>query len=271
MNEQTERMLILNRMKGQVAVITGAGHGIGKGIAERFAREGASVVIAEVDENGGRDTENAIQEAGGDALFVHTDVSSERSVRLMLQRTLDRYGTIHTLVNNAGITVFKPLTETTLEDWEQVMNIDLRGVFLCSKLTAPEMIRRGGGAIINISSNHAFSTLPDTELYAAAKGGVNAMTRSMALSLGRHGIRVNAICPGFTNTPHLRRWLNEKKNAEKIEREIAGLHASGRIGEPGDIAGLAVYLAAEDSGMITGECIVMDGGLSSRLYHSDIY
>lgn len=133
-------------MKGQVAVITGAGHGIGKGIAERFAREGASVVIAEVDENGGRDTENAIQEAGGDALFVHTDVSSERSVRLMLQRTLDRYGTIHTLVNNAGITVFKPLTETTLEDWEQVMNIDLRGVFLCSKLTAPEMIRRGGGA-----------------------------------------------------------------------------------------------------------------------------
>ncbi|WP_077302601.1 SDR family NAD(P)-dependent oxidoreductase [Virgibacillus pantothenticus] len=258
----------MSTMDGQVVIVTGAGKGIGKGIAKLFSQKGASVVIATRGEEEGLQTEQEIIDSGGEACFIQTDVSIEADIIEMVDKTLDRYGKISTLINNAGITVFKSIEEMTVDDWEEIINIDLRGTFLCSKYVIPAMKDQGKGSIINISSNHALSTLPNTEVYAAAKGGVNAMTRSMALSLGSYNIRVNAICPGFTDTPHYRNWLQASNQPKQTENEVLALHATNRISSPEDIAKLSLYLASDDSTMMTGECLVMDGGLSVRLYHA---
>lgn len=258
----------MSKLDNQVAIVTGSGKGIGKGIAKKFAKEGASVVIATLEAEEGKKVEEEIRKAGCDAFFIQTDVAEESSIISMVKQTLEKYGTINTLVNNAGITMFKPLLEATIEDWEKVINIDLRGTFFCTKYVAPEMMKHKGGSIINISSNHAIATLPDTEIYAAAKGGVNAMTRSMALSLGQYDIRVNAICPGFTDTPHYRNWLSESSDPQMVEREVLGFHASSRICTPEDVGALSVYLASDESKMMSGESLVLDGGTLPRLYHS---
>ncbi len=258
------------RLLNKIAIITGSGKGIGKGIAKQFAKEGASVVIATLHPEEGEKVEEEIREKGGDAFFIQTDVTSENSISSMVKETIKRYERVDALVNNAGITLFKPLLEATVEDWENIMNVDLRGVFLCSKHVAPFMKKQKCGSIINISSNHAMATLPDTEIYAAAKAGVNGMTRSMALSLGKYGVRVNAICPGFTDTPHYRKWLSDHANMEAVEREVLDLHAVLQMCKPEDIGQLAVYLASNDSAMMTGAELVLDGGVSARLYHSKI-
>jgi NAD(P)-dependent dehydrogenase (short-subunit alcohol dehydrogenase family) len=256
------------RLKDQVAIVTGAGRGIGRGIAEVFAAEGAKVVIATLKEDEGQETLDIIRAKGGEAVVVQTDVSSEASVKAMIGETLKTYGRINTLVNNAGITLFKSLFEVTLEDWNKVIGIDLLGVFLCSKYAAAEM-RARGGSIINISSNHAISTIPNAEMYAAAKGGVNAMTRSMALSLGQYGIRVNAVMPGFTETPHYHEWMKAKASAG-VEEEVLSLHATGHITTPEEIGKLAVYLASDDSKSMTGAELLIDNALTARLYNSRI-
>jgi NAD(P)-dependent dehydrogenase (short-subunit alcohol dehydrogenase family) len=260
----------LKRLDNKVAVITGSGRGIGKGIALSFAEEGAKVVIATIEEEEGLLLERELKNQGIDALFIQTDVSSEQSIGEMVMKTVNFFGRIDILVNNAGITLFKSLIDSTLDDWENVINIDLRGTFLCSKYVVPYMIEAGRGSIINISSNHSIATLPNTEIYAAAKGGINAMTRSMALSLGPKNIRVNAICPGFTDTPHYRTWLLNQGNPEEVEAEVLNLHAHRKICTPQDIGNLAVFLGSEDSEKMTGETITLDGGLSSRLYNSKI-
>jgi len=253
----------------KVVVITGSGKGIGRGIAEYFAEKQWIVILATRTDKEGILVQNAINDLGYRSFFIQTDVSDEQSIKNMVDRVLERYGKIDALINNAGITRFKPLLESTLEDWDELINIDLRGVFLCTKYVAQAMVtQKIAGSIINISSNHAFRTLPDTEIYAAAKGGVNAMTRSMAISLGQYGIRVNVICPGFTDTPHYQTWLADKENVQAIEGEIKALHAVGEITTPEDIAQLAFYLVGDESSKITGSEILIDGGLTARLYHS---
>lgn len=258
----------MQQLLNKVAIITGSGRGIGRGIAKHFASAGAKVVIATLDEQEGLEVEQEILQAGGSALCIPTDVESDSSIQSMVDKTIEKFSKIDVLVNNAGITLFKPLFEATLEDWNRVINIDLRGSFLCSKYVAKHMKDSGGGSIINISSNHAIATLPDTEMYAAAKGGINSMTKSMALSLGKYNIRVNAICPGFTDTPHYRTWLDQHENPSLIENEVLKLHAHGKICTPEDIANLALFLATDQSSKMTGESIVLDGGLSYRLYQS---
>jgi NAD(P)-dependent dehydrogenase (short-subunit alcohol dehydrogenase family) len=252
------------RLKNQVTIITGAGRGIGRGIAEVFASEGAKVVIATLKESEGQETLEAIRSKGGEAIVVQTDVSSEASVKAMIGETIKTYGRINTLVNNAGITLFKHLFETTLEDWEKVIGVDLKGVYLCSKYAAIEMQHRGG-SIINISSNHAKAALPDAEIYNAAKAGVNGLTRAMAVSLGKYGIRVNVIMPGFTATPHYYEWLKRQGDAED---EVKFLHATGQVTTPEDIGKLAVYLASNDSKNMTGAELALDGGMLAKLYNS---
>lgn len=254
------------RLNNQVAIITGAGRGIGRGIAEVFAAEGAKVVIATLKEDEGQGALEAIHAKGGEAVVVQTDVSSETSVKAMIAKTLQTYGQINTLVNNAGITLFKHLFDATLEDWEKVIGVDLKGVFLCSKYAAREM-QHSGGSIINISSNHAKAALPNADIYAAAKAGVNGMTRAMAVSLGKYGIRVNAIMPGFTATPHYYKWLSSIEG-NNLEEEINFLHATGQVTTPEDIGKLAMYLASDDSKNMTGAELALDGGMLAKLYNS---
>ncbi|MBS4197749.1 SDR family NAD(P)-dependent oxidoreductase [Lederbergia citri] len=259
----------MGHLKEKVAIVTGAGRGIGKGIAECFISEGATVIIATVEYEEGSNAEQELREKGGNAAFIQTDVSSEESIKNMIQETINRFGKIDILVNNAGITTFKPIEDTTIDDWDRLINIDLRGPFLCSKYVLPHMKKQKHGSIINISSNHSIATLPNTEIYAAAKGGVNAMTKSMALSLGKNGIRVNSICPGFTDTPHYRNWLLDNKDPSIVHNDVLLLHPLNKICSPKDIGKLAVYLSSEESQMITGQNIVIDGGVTSRLYNSE--
>lgn len=255
------------KLKDQVAIVTGAGSGIGRGIAQVLASEGAMVVIATLYEAEGQETERLIKDSGAYATTIETDVTSEASIRAMVAHVSKDFGKIDSLVNNAGITVFKPLFEASLEDWEKLINTNLRGTFLCSKYVAQNMQERGG-SIINISSNHALATIPNAEIYAASKGGINALTKAMALSLGRYGIRVNAIMPGFTATPHYYRWLAAKGADGKLEQELNALHASGHIASPEDIGKLAVYLASSDSRSMTGAELLIDNALAIRLYNS---
>ncbi len=257
-------------MNNKVVVVTGAGNGIGKGIAELMAERGAKVILATKYDEEGYLLEKALKAQGYWACYVQTDVSNEESVKNMVSQVLKLTGKIDVLVNNAGITIFKSILDATVSDWNKVIDTDLKGVFLCSKYVAAAMIEnKDGGSIVNISSNHAYRTLPDTEMYAAAKGGVNAMTRSMAISLGQFGIRVNAVCPGFTDTNHYQHWLAEKENPEQVEKEIFGLHALGKISTPGDIAELVFFLSADSSKNITGSDFLIDGGLTAKLYHSE--
>lgn len=260
----------MDELKDKVVIVTGAGKGIGKGIAQMFAESGSRVILATKDDEEGIAVERELLQAGYWAKYIQTDVSDEGNVKHLIDRVISQEHYIDVLVNNAGITLFKSILEASLEDWNKVIDTDLKGVFLCSKYVAKHMISQNRpGSIINISSNHAYRTLPDTEIYAAAKGGVNAMTRSLAISLGKYGIRVNAVCPGFTDTPHYQSWLNEKENAAAIEEEILSLQALNKISTPRDIANMVAFLASDKSANVTGADFLIDGGLTARLYHSD--
>ncbi len=262
----------MNNLENKIVIVTGAGNGIGKGIAESFAEQGACVILATLDVGEGEQVEQDFLNKGYQAKFVHTDVRIEASVIGLFERVKSLYGVPQVLVNNAGVTVFKSILEATLEDWSQVIDTDLRGVFLCSRYFAQHLIGTNlPGTIVNISSNHALRTLPDTEMYAAAKGGVNAMTRSMALSLGKYGIRVNSVCPGFTHTYHYENWLGEKEEPELVHSQVADLHATGKISQPRDIANMVCFLSGSLSSNITGGEFLVDGGLTGQLYRSKTF
>jgi len=254
-------------LRDKVAIVTGAGKGIGRAIAVRMAEEGAQVVIAEREQSIGIETMEAINASGGDAHFVLTDVAKLPDLDHAAQAAIAKYGRIDILVNNAGITLFKPLLEITEADWNHVINIDLKGSLFMAKAVIPHMLNQGKGSIINISSVNAVATIPHAEMYAAAKSGIEGMTRAMALSFGRQNIRVNAIAPGFTNTPHYRKWLSEAEHPIELEQSILAFHPTGAIVEPEEIADLAVFLGSDKSKSLTGECILIDGALTASLFH----
>ncbi|WP_264990274.1 SDR family NAD(P)-dependent oxidoreductase [Lysinibacillus piscis] len=252
----------------KVVIVTGAGKGIGKAIALEFGKRGSFVIVAEIDSICGQEVCDEIIQNGGTAHFIETDVSSEQSIKDMITQTVQLYGKIDTLVNNAGITIFKPILECSVEDWDLVMNTDLKSVFLASKYAAIEMIKNNAGSIINIASNHVHATLTDSEMYAAAKSGVIGFTKGLALSLGHQGIRVNAVCPGFMDTYHYRNWRSQFEDQDFIQQEVDSLHATNRMGDPQEVANICIFLASGLANQMTGSSITLDGGLSTRLYHS---
>jgi NAD(P)-dependent dehydrogenase (short-subunit alcohol dehydrogenase family) len=247
------------RLRHKVAIVTGAGAGIGEAIARRYAREGARVMIAEIDSVRGKATEDAIRKDGGEATFIPTDVASEEQIKDLVQETLKRYKRIDILVNNAGIIVGQQegrAHELTNEAWERTMAVNLRGYWLCAKYTIPSMLGQGSGCIILIASPTGMLGFTRLAAYSTSKGGVLGLARSMAVDYAPDHIRVNAIVPGTIDTP-----MNAEEFLNPGAREKwAAAAPAGRLGTGNDVAGMAVFLATEDADYCVAGVYMVDGG-----------
>ncbi|MBZ0286696.1 MAG: SDR family oxidoreductase, partial [Anaerolineae bacterium] len=216
------------------------------------------------DEQAGATTAAQIRDQGGQAIFVKCDVSNEDQVKAMVQAALDRFGQIDILVNNAGIGVYKTVLDATSEDWDRALGVNLKGVFLCSKYTIPHMQKIGKGAIVNISSVHAYANVNGTSPYAASKGGVTSLTRAMAMDYSPT-IRVNAIAPGWVLTPLIQSIFDSYPDPKEQQRIVEQRQVMKRIGRPEDIGYAAVFLASDEASFITGVQLFVDGGLTAQL------
>lgn len=256
------QMLKNGRLEGKVAIVTGGARGIGKGIATRFAAEGAKVIIADLKEKEAADTLNEIKSMGAEAVFIKTDVTSSKSIEDMVSKTIDTYKKIDILVNNAGISLMRKITEASEADWDKLNSVNLKGVWLCTKTVVPHMIEKKYGKIINISSISGLVGYKWESIYCTTKGGVINMTRELAVELCPYNINVNCICPGIIETPlyiDINFPLDDKENLEHTLKSIP----SKRIGKPQDIAGPAFFLASDDSSYLMGQILVADGGYTS--------
>ncbi len=248
------------RLRGKVAIVTGAASGIGRASAMAFAREGAKVVAVDLNEQG-QQTVAAIDAEGYEAFFAKVDVAKEADIRRMIDGTISRWGRIDILFNNAGVVMVKPLEETTEAEWDRVMAINVKGAFLAIKHAVPHMRKNGGGAILNTGSIASFTGQLSTPVYSASKGAIALLTKSLALDYGRDHIRVNCICPGITDTAMLREHMGHGVEGEANIRSRLSRVPLGEILSPEDIARAALYLVSDDSIGITGILHIIDGGL----------
>ena len=246
--------------------MTGAGQGIGAAIARCFAREGASVVVAEINPETGAAIAAELTAAGGQALFVQTDVADPGSVAAMSEAARAAFPPPDILVNNAGINVFTDPLKTTDEDWRRCMSVDLEGVWRCSRAFLPGMIESGRGSIVNIASTHDFEIIPGCFPYPVAKHAVVGLTRALAIEYASRGVRVNAIAPGYIETPIATEYWNTFPDPELERRRAYELHPPKRIGRPEEVGWTAVFLASDEAPFINAATIVIDGG-RSVLYH----
>ena len=250
---------------GQVVIVTGAAAGIGRGTALLMAERGAQVVIADVDHQGAEATRAAIVERGGEALVVAMDVGVQADVERLIQTTLDAYGHINVLVNNAAIIISKSVDQTSPEEWNRVIGVNLTGTYLCSHYVLPHMLDRGSGVIVNLASPHAFQTGKTIAAYAASKGAIVALTRQMALDYSRRGIRVNCVVPGAIETAMLRADIQQGDSADANLQGWERDQPIGRLGQPDDIAKVICWLASDDATFVHGAPIIADGGLLAQL------
>jgi len=254
------------RLADKVAIITGAGSGMGRVAAQMFAAEGAKVVVAEFDAAAGSETVDLVKASGGEASFVRADVSNETDAKAMVAHAVDRFGRLDVLYNNAGVMPEEDhsVIDTDVSTWDRVMAINVRGVFLACKYAIPRMVEQGSGSVINISSFVALlgCSVPQ-DAYTASKGAVLSMTRSLAVQFGPEGVRSNAICPGPVETPMLMEWLLKDEEARKVR---LARNPTGRFGKPEEIVNLAVYLASDESRWTNGAHFVIDGGISVNYF-----
>jgi 3-oxoacyl-[acyl-carrier protein] reductase len=244
------------RLKGKVAVVTGSRRGIGRAIALEMAKEGARVVVSDIELKECQIVCDEIRKLGSHAIAVKCDVTKKNEVNAMMEKAIQKFGRIDIMVNNAGVYVSKPFTETTEEDWDFMLNINLKGAFLCSSAASKHMIKQKSGKIISTASIAGKVGFADSSAYCASKGGIISMTRELAMELAPYNINVNAVAPGVVDT-------NMTKGLMEDEKAKQGLLTSiplGRIGRPEDIAKAVVFLASEDSDYVTGHTLVVDGG-----------
>jgi NAD(P)-dependent dehydrogenase (short-subunit alcohol dehydrogenase family) len=250
------------KLSGQVAIVTGGASGQGRATAMLFAQEGAKVIVGDVNDKGAAETARLInRNEGGQALAVKADVTKADEVRGMVDTALTHYGRLDILINNAGATQFKGIDDTSEEDWDRIVNTNLKSVFLCCKAAIPAMRKSGGGNIVNIASVAGLIGMPQHFVYCAAKAGVIHLTKSLALDHGQENIRINCICPGGVRTPMLGEVI-DINNPALIER-IGQQHALGRIAEPDEIARVSLFLCTPDASFMTGAAVTVDGGIAA--------
>lgn len=253
------------RLEGKVAVVTGAGTGIGAASALALAAEGAAVALFGLPATGLEEVRARITVGGGEALAVGGDVSLEADVEGLMRTTIDSFGGLEILFNNAAVMSERTVEELSEEEWDRVLAVNLKGVFLGCKHAVPRMRARGGGSIINCGSPHALATQPRIAAYAAAKGGVLALTRQAAVEFARDNVRVNCVIPGTIDTPMLRNSQQLSDDPEADRRAWAERHPLGRLGTPEDVAHAVVWLASDESNFTTGSPLYADGGLLAQL------
>lgn len=244
------------RFQDKVIIITGGASGIGEATARRFSAEGARVVIADFSEHGAALAE-ALGASDGRALFVRTDVVDSTQVQTLMARTVEAFGRIDILFANAGIAADASIDQLDEDAWRRTIDINLTGVFLCDKYAAEHMATQGGGVIVNCGSIHSHVGKSGVTAYAAAKGGVKLLTQTLSIDLAPKGIRVNAVCPGYIDTPLLAKAPPEMKAA------LAGLHPMGRLGRPEEVASAVLFLASDEASFITGASLLVDGGYTA--------
>jgi NAD(P)-dependent dehydrogenase (short-subunit alcohol dehydrogenase family) len=244
--------------QGRTVIVTGAASGIGQALADAYGRAGANVVLADVNKQDGERNAEAIRGHGGHAAFVHADMRNEADVSRLMNDAVAAFGAIHVLINNAGVSRFKSLYDTSTAEWDDIVAIHLRGTFMCSREAARRMREHGGGAIVNIASTRALMSEPGSEAYAAAKGGIVAMTHALALSLGPDRIRVNCVSPGWIQTT----------SYESLRAIDHAQHPAGRVGRVDDVVRACFYLSDPANDFVTGINLVVDGGMTRKMIYA---
>ena len=251
----------MNRVEGKTAIVTGAAQGIGRAVAQMLADEGARVAVTDVDDQAGQETVKAIVEAGGEAAFFDHDVTLEADWERVVREVTDTFGPPDVLVNHAGIYRIAPMTETTVADWEALMDVNVTGVFLGMKHCTPPMVEQEQGSVINLSSVAGLVGVSGHTCYGASKGAVRTMTKDAAMELAEAGVRVNSVHPAYIDT-QMADYGAEVQDATK--EELDAMHPIGHMGEPDDVAYAVLYLASEESKFMTGAELVLDGGFTAQ-------
>lgn len=254
----------MERLEGKRAIITGAGAGIGRAIALRFASERAMVALADVDEDAAKQVAEEIGEAGGETLVHKTDVTNAESVEALIGRVVSEWGGLDVMVNNAGVGIAATVVDATEEDYDKMMEVCVRGTFLGMKYAIPAIGDSGGGSVINMSSIAALVGLNDRAIYCAAKGAILSMTRAAAIDHIEEGVRVNCIAPGTVDTPWVERITATYDDPEEARKKMQARQPHNRLVTPEEIAAMAAYLAADESASTIGACMTVDGGMTAR-------
>ncbi len=256
--------VVCQRLRGRVALVTGAGRGIGRAIARRLAEEGAAVAVSQRSCDEGERLCAELVDAGLTAAFFAADVRDEGSVERLVERAVERFGGLDIVCNNAGVGLLRSVEHTTSAEYDEVMDANVRSIFHCSRFALPPLRARGGGSIVNVASVASFVGFENDAAYCASKGAVLSLTRQMALDYARDGIRVNCVCPGFIETDQLSDYLAGQSDPAGAVAAVTALHPLGRIGRADEVAGAVAYLASDDASFTTGSALVVDGGLLAR-------